>query len=113
MSPGRDHGAGRRIDFARVNEAAARNGEAVLRALFPRGRLEGREWVFFNPHRPDRRLGSCKVNIDTGKGGDFSGGPFCGDFVGAAAWASGKGQREAAIALADSLGVDPFEGGRR
>lgn len=99
----------RRIDFSRVNAAAARNGEAVLRALFPSGRLDGREWVFLSPFRPDRRLGSCKINIDTGKGGDFTGGPFCGDFVGAAAWASCKGQRDAAIALAESLGIDPFD----
>ena len=112
MSPAHDSDQGRRIDFARVNESAARSGEAVVRALFPHGRLEGREWVFISPHRPDRSLGSCKINVDTGKGGDFSTGVYFGDFVGAAAWASGKGQRDAAIALADSLGADPFEGGR-
>ncbi len=109
MSRGHDPGQGRRVHFARINEGAARNGEAVARALFPVGRLEGREWAFLSPHRPDRRLGSCKINVDTGKGGDFSSGVYFGDFVGAAAWASGKGQRSAAIALAQSLGVDPYE----
>ena len=97
-----------RVDFARVNEAASRHGLAVLQGLFPRGRLEGREWVFISPFR-ENSLGSCKANITTGKGGDFSRGDRFGDFVGAAAWASGLSQRDAAIRLAESLGVDPFE----
>jgi hypothetical protein len=104
----RDQGRGRRVDFARINQAAARNGPVVLQALLPQGRLEGREWVFLSPRRPDQRLGSCKANIDTGKG-DFATGERFGDFVGAAAWATGLSQRDAAIRLAESLGVDPYE----
>lgn len=103
-----EHGRGRRVDFARVNEAAIRNGLAIVQSLFPYGRLEGREWVFRSPFRTNT-LGSCKVNIDTGKGGDFARGDRFGDFVGAAAWVSGLNQRDAAIRLAESLGVDPFE----
>lgn len=105
----RDQGRGRRVHFARINEAAGRNGLAVLQALLPQGRLEGREWVFLSPRRPDQRLGSCKANIDSGKGGDFATGERFGDFVGAAAWATGLSQRDAAIRLAESLGVDPYE----
>lgn len=99
----------RRVHFDRINEAAGRNGLAVLQALLPKGRIEGREWVFLSPRRPDQRLGSCKVNIDSGKGGDFATGERFGDFVGAAAWVTGLSQRDAAIRLAESLGVDPFE----
>lgn len=108
MSRVQEIGPGRRVDFARVNQAAGSVGPEVLRALFPQGRLEGREWVFLNPNRPDKSLGSCKANVDTGKGGDFAQGVHWGDFVGAAAFASGLSQRDAAIRLAATLGVDPY-----
>lgn len=109
----RDDSRGRRVDFQRINEAAAQRGAAVMQGLFPNGYISGREWVFQSPRRPAHAFGSCKANIDTGKGGDFARGDVWGDFVGAAAYASGLPQREAALRLAESLGVDPFEGGRR
>jgi hypothetical protein len=70
------------------------------------------EWVARNPRRPDRRLGSFKVNLATGKWGDFATGEGGGDLVSLAAYVTALSQREAAIRLADSLGVSPFEAGR-
>jgi len=87
----------RRVDFERVNAAARRNCEAVVTGLLPEGRREGREWVARNPNRADRRLGSFKANLDTGKWGDFSSGDHGGDLVSLAAYVSGLPQREAAI----------------
>jgi hypothetical protein len=101
----------RRIDFARVNAAALRNCEAVVTGLLPDGRREGHEWVARNPHRADKRLGSLKVNLSTCKWADFASSDKGGDAVSLAAFVSGLQQREAAIRLAESLGVDPFEGG--
>ena len=101
-----------RVDFDRVNVAALRNAEAVVRGLLPEGRREGSEWVARNPGRADRRLGSFKVNLATGKWGDFAAGDHGGDLVSLAAYVAGLTQRESAIKLAESLGVNPFEGGR-
>jgi len=59
--------------------------------------------------RPDRSFGSFKVNLETGKWGDFSSGDHGKDLVSLAAFVAGMPQREAAIRLAESLGIDPFE----
>ena len=107
MSAGERRGL---IDFERVNAAALRNAEAVVRALLPEGRREGAEWVARNPIRQHKRLGAFKVNLNIGKWGDFGEGDFGGDLVSLAAYVTGLQQREAAIRLADSLGVDPFQG---
>lgn len=97
-----------RIDFGRVNSAALARADAVLRGLLPDGRMEGHEYVARNPLRPDRRLGSFKVNVSTGRWADFATGDGGGDLVSLAAFISGLPQREAAIRLAESMGVSPW-----
>ena len=97
-----------RIDFGRVNGAALARAVAVVRGLLPEGRMEGHEYVARNPLRPDRRLGSFKVNISTGRWADFATGDGGGDMVSLAAFVSGLPQREAAIRLAESMGVSPW-----
>lgn len=106
MSVGRPNGG--RLDFARINAAALTNAHAVLRGLLPDGRQEGAEWVARNPRRADRRPGSFKANINTGRWGDFSCGAAGGDLVSLAAYVTDVSQREAALRLADSLGVNPY-----
>lgn len=101
-----------RIDFDRVKSAALNNADTVVRAFLPDGRREGAEWVARNPLRSDRKPGSFKVNLNTGKWGDFATGDTGGDLVSLAAFVMALPQREAAIRLAESLGVDPFEGAR-
>ena len=105
-----DGGAARsgRIDFGRVNLAALARASAVVRGLLPEGRMEGHEYVARNPLRPDRRLGSFKVNVSTGRWADFATGDGGGDLVSLAAFVSGLPQREAAIRLAESMGVSPW-----
>lgn len=98
----------RRVDFERINRAALGNAEAVVRAFLPDGRREGQEWVARNPTRPDRKPGSFKVNLTTGKGADFANGDRFGDLVGMVAYVQGLTQREAAIRLAEAMGVDPY-----
>lgn len=99
----------RRVDFDRVNAAALRNADAVVRGLLPDGRRDGAEWVARNPLRNDRKPGSFKVNLLSGKWGDFATTDRGGDLVSLAAFVAALPQGEAAIRLADSLGVDPFE----
>ena len=94
-----------RLDFEAINRAGLANLQSLLRRWLPDGRIEGSEYVARNPTRSDRRRGSFKINIQTGKWADFSTGDRGGDVVSLAAYLSGTGQAEAARALADMLGV--------
>ena len=98
-----------RISFERVNEAALQSATSVVVGLLPDGRREGTEWVARNPSRPDKKLGSFKINLITGRWCDFATGDRGGDLTSLAAFVARVPQREAAIRLAESLGVDPFE----
>ncbi len=108
-SPGCVAVAPGRIDFRRINSAALRNGKAVCATFLPDGRREGREWVSRNPRRADRRPGSFKINLASGKGADFATGDRFSDFVGMVALIEATGQGEAALRLAETLVVHPYE----
>ena len=77
----------------------------MLERWLPDGRRQGREYVARNPTRHDRRPGSFRVNITTGKWADFATGDRGGDPVSLAAYLFGLDQAEAARRLADMLGV--------
>lgn len=98
----------KRVDFDRVNDAALSTVMSVLRSFLPDGRQEGHEWVATNPTRSDHRRGSFKVNIVTFKWADFATGDRGGDAVSLVAYVCGLPQREAAIRLAEALGVNPY-----
>tara|TARA_R110002072_G_scaffold13135_10_gene55531 strand:- start:1031 stop:1363 length:333 start_codon:yes stop_codon:yes gene_type:complete len=102
-------GSSQRVDFGRINRAAIAVSNVVVSALAPNGHKVGAEWVALNPVRPDKRAGSFKVNLQTGCWSDFATGDSGGDLVSLAAYIGGCGQREAAIRLAEALGVEPWE----
>ncbi len=93
------------VNFLAINRAALASLPALLRRWLPDGRLMGREYTARNPRRADRRPGSFRVNVNTGKWADFACDAKGGDVVSLAAYLSGSGQAEAARALADMLGV--------
>ncbi len=95
----------RRLDFDTINRAALASLPALLRRWLPDGRFVGHEFTARNPRRADRRPGSFKVNVNSGKWADFATGDKGGDVVSLAAYLSGTGPAEAARALADMLGV--------
>ncbi len=95
----------RRIDFGRINRAALAALPMLLRRWLPDGRLKGNEYTARNPTRIDRRPGSFKVNVRTGRWADFATGDRGGDVVSLAAYLSGAGQAEAARSLTDMLRV--------
>ena len=99
----------RRIDFAAINAAALARLPDVLRRWLPDGRIEGREFVARNPRRGDRRPGSFKINLNTGRWADFATGNAGGDPVSLAAYLAGCGQADAARELAAMLGL-PADG---
>ena len=94
-----------RLDFDAINRASLASLPALLRRWLPDGRLVGREYEARNPRRPDRRPGSFKVNVNSGRWADFACDAKGGDVVSLAAYLSGTGQAEAARALAEMLGV--------
>lgn len=94
-----------RIDFAEINRAALSALPALLARWLPEGRREGREWVARNPRRSDRRAGSFKVNLGSGRWSDFATGDRGGDPVSLAAYLHNLSQLEAARRLAAMLGI--------
>jgi len=100
------------IPFETVNRAALAALPAVLTRLVPGGKILGHEYVALNPTRNDRRPGSFKVNLRTGRWGDFATGDRGGDPVSLVAYLENASQAEAARRLARMLGLDTREGGR-
>ncbi len=93
------------IDFDAINLAALAVLPELLRRWLPDGRIQGVEYTAINPTRDDRRLGSFRINTQTGKWADFATGDRGGDVVSLAAYLAGTGQTEAARKLADMLGM--------
>jgi hypothetical protein len=101
-----------RVDFARINRASLARLPSLLKHWLPGGRIEGAEYVALNPRRADHRLGSFKINLDTGQWADFAiAGARGGDVVSLAAYLAGIGQLEAAERLAAMLGIGARYGG--
>ena len=94
-----------RVDFERINRAALANIEAILQRWLPDGRIEGHEYVACNPCRSDRRHGSFKVNLESGRWADFAIDAAGGDVISLAAYLSGSSQAEAARNIAAMLGL--------
>jgi hypothetical protein len=96
---------GRRAFFDDVNRAALASFSILVARWLPDGRREGNEWTARNPRRADRRPGSFKVNLRTGRWADFATGDKGGDPISLAAYLGGLSQTEAARRLADCLGI--------
>ena len=97
------------VAFERITQAARPHAEILCRRWLPDGRREGQEWVARNPRRADRRLGSFKVNLTNGRWGDFATGDAGGDVVSLAAFLFDLSQRDAAIRIAEMLGIHPYD----
>ncbi len=97
--------AGGRLNFEAINRAALASLPALLRRWLPDARLVGHEFEARNPRRADRRPGSFRINVNSGRWADFATGDKGGDVISLAAFLSGTGQAEAARALADMLAV--------
>ena len=94
-----------KIDFKRINSVALSNSSHVLRRLLPDGRIQKNEYLAKNPKRPDRSIGSFKINLKTGKWADFATGDRGGDLISLVAYIQDVSQSEAARLLASMLGI--------
>jgi hypothetical protein len=93
------------IDFVRINAAAVGALPAICARLLPDGRQLGSEWIVRNPRRDDRRPGSFKINLRTGRWCDFATGDRGGDPVSLVAYLEDISQAEAARLVAGMVGV--------
>lgn len=100
---------GRSIAFERIARQAAGRAETIVSRWLPDGRREGGEWVARNPRRADRKPGSFKINLRSGRWGDFATGDTGGDLISLAAYLFDLDQAEAARRVAEMLGVSPYD----
>ncbi len=93
------------IDFKNIKQKYRENPLPILRELVGQGRIEGSDYVALNPRRNDRKLGSFRININTGKFYDFATGDKGGSVIDLAAFIYNCGIVEAAQKLE---GLFPF-----
>jgi hypothetical protein len=95
----------RHVHIAAVSGACLHRLPELLQSWLPDGRALGGEWVALNPTRTDRRAGSFKINMTTGRWADFATNDAGGDVVSLYAYLNGLSQVVAARALIASWGV--------
>ena len=94
----------RKLDFAAINSAALAVLPSLLQRWLPGGRASGSEYTARNPRRADRRAGSFKINLHTGRWAAFATGDVGGDVISLAAYLADISQGEVARRLAQMLG---------
>jgi hypothetical protein len=99
----------RKIAFRRIADAALPYADMLVCRWLPNGKREGAEWVALNPTRADSRKGSFKINLTTGRWSDFAAGAAGGDLVALAAYVFRLKQGEAALKVAEMLGISAYD----
>jgi hypothetical protein len=101
--------AHRPIAYQRIAETARANCPAIVMQWLPRGKRQGIEWCALNPRRDDHRIGSFRINLRTGAWADFAIDQRGGDLISLGAYLYSLSQAEAALRIAQMLGIDPHE----
>jgi len=99
------HSVPRSVFFHSINLACRARLLSLLAIWLPDGEQRGQEWVARNPTRSDRRAGSFKINVVTGRWADFATGDKGGDPVSLYAYLKGMSQSDAARALSREWGL--------
>jgi hypothetical protein len=99
----------RPIAYRRIAETARANCVSVVTRWLPRGKRQGMEWCALNPRRNDRHIGSFRINLRTGAWADFAIEERGGDLIALAAYLYSLSQAEAALKIAQMLGVNPYD----
>lgn len=94
------------MKFSELNARLLPSLPTLVSQWLPSGKRQADEWVALNPTRNDKKLGSFRINIHTGKWADFSTNDAGGDPVSLYAYLHGYTQKEAAEHLARHIGVD-------
>jgi hypothetical protein len=93
------------IPFKAIGRAALADARLICERILPGGRVVGNEYVVRNPKRLDRRPGSLKVNLCSGRWSDFAIGDRGGDLISLVAWRFDLSQADAAKNLAHMLRI--------
>ena len=93
-----------KIDFVALNQWAVKALPAILNRFLPGGVMRGQEYIARNPTRADRKLGSFKVNMHTGRWADFATGDAGGDIISLIAYVQRIGQADAARLVQEMVG---------
>jgi hypothetical protein len=99
----------RKIAFRKIAEASLTAADTLVPRWLPEGRREGAEWIAKNPRRIDKRRGSFKVNLRTGRWSDFAVEESGGDLISLASYLFHFKQGQAAVKIADALGINAYE----
>jgi hypothetical protein len=92
------------LDFQALQRQMLPHLTTIIPQLLPDGRMRGCEYIARNPKRSDRRLGSFKVNIRTGRWCDFATGDAGGDIISLIAYVQRIGQADAARLVQEMVG---------
>lgn len=97
-----------KIDFQSIAQVSVGRIHDVISSWLPGGRVQGNEYVVRNPRRSDSRVGSFKVNVQTGAWSDFATNDAGGDLISLIAYLENISQSDAAHKLAEFAGI-PFQ----
>ena len=95
------------LNFKEIAETALFSARSLLPRWLPGGRWEGEEYVAKNPTRADEHAGSFKINARSGVWSDFATGDAGRDLLDLKAFVEGSSLTEAALQLAQELGIEP------
>lgn len=97
------------IDFKGIAEAALNAAASLLSEWLPDGVLDGHEFVALNPNRADKKRGSFRININTGRWADFAIDKTGSDLISLYSYVFSCNQGEAAKAISKRLSLGGFE----
>ena len=99
------------IDFQGIARAALARADTLVPTWLPGGKRKGHEWFALNPMRKDDHAGNFKVNLNTGKWGDFAMNGISGhDLISLYAYLNQLKQSTAAKHLTRELGIASLNG---
>ena len=94
------------MKFSDLNARLMPHFASLVTQWLPSGKREGHEWVSLNPTRNDKKAGSFRINMNTGKWADFATNDNGGDAISLYAYLQGMEQIEAAKELARQEGLE-------
>jgi len=72
--------------FAHTRQVTQPYISTLIQSILPQGKRVGSEWMALNPTRHDRKAGSFKINLHTGRWSDFATGDSGGDLISLASY---------------------------
>lgn len=94
------------INFKKIAAAALNQSVRLVAAWLPDGKRQGQEWISINSTRADSSPGSFSVNLSSGCWADFATQDAGGDLISLVAYLDGTDQAQAALRIAEALGMD-------